>query len=266
MTWLRARGARLSGAALSGVLAAAAAAVAASGCASAVADAPAAPASGPDLLGTSRTLTLPRDGAAYGTAQHAPLPLARGEVVITFDDGPRTPSTPRVLKALADQGVRATFFMNGEPMLREPALARRVRAEGHSVGMHSHRHPHFASMTEAAQFADLAEMDAAWHEVFAGAPAAAYRFPFLEETPPLLAALRARGMTVLSVDAGIDDWLPQQTPRMLADRLMERLQASGGGIVLLHDAQDTTAEALPLLLATLKFHGYRVVHLEWQGQ
>ncbi len=217
---------------------------------------------GPDALGTARTLTLPRAAAAYGTAQHAPLPLAAGEVVLSFDDGPAPASTPAVLKALQAECVRATFFMNGEPLLREPALARQVRELGHTVGMHGHQHAHFATLPAAEQLADLAAMQAAYRQVF-GTEAPAYRFPFLEETPTLLTALQAQRVTVLSVDAGIDDWLPDQTPQVLADRLVQRLRASGGGILLLHDVQAQTAAALPLLLRALKAEGWRVVHLDW---
>jgi peptidoglycan/xylan/chitin deacetylase (PgdA/CDA1 family) len=217
---------------------------------------------GPDALGTSRTLTLPRDSASYGTAQHAALPLQPGEVVITFDDGPRPESTPGVLQALQQQCVHATFFMNGEPLLRHPQLAQRVRELGHTVGMHGHQHSHFPTLPESEQLADLKAMQAAYQQVF-GARAAAYRFPFLEETPTLMAALKAQAISVMSVDVGIDDWLPDQTPQVLAERLAERLRGSGGGIVLLHDAQDQTARALPLLLRTLKDQGYRVVHVAW---
>jgi peptidoglycan/xylan/chitin deacetylase (PgdA/CDA1 family) len=219
---------------------------------------------GPQVLGTSRTLTLPRVSAAYGTAQHQALPLQSGEVVISFDDGPRPESTPVVLKALQQQCVQATFFMNGDPLLRHPELAQRVRAEGHSVGMHGFNHEHFPTLPEAAQLSDLSAMQAAYEKVF-GVSAAAYRFPFLEETPTLMAALKAQRVTVMSLDVGIDDWLAEQTPQILADRLVERLRGTGGGIILLHDAQDQTAQALPLLLTTLKDQGYRVVHLEWEA-
>lgn len=218
---------------------------------------------GEDTLGTARVLALAREAAAYGRAQHAPLPLAPGEVVITFDDGPRPESTPAVLKTLQAECVRATFFMNGEPMLAHAALAREVRARGHGVGLHGFRHPRFTTLPEAEQLADLHAVEAAYRQVF-GSTAAAYRFPFLEETPFLRGALAASRYTVMSVDAGIDDWLPDQSPQQLADRLVQRLAATGGGIVLLHDAQDQTAAALPLLLRTLKARGYRVVHLDWR--
>ncbi|MFZ5551255.1 MAG: polysaccharide deacetylase family protein [Pseudomonadota bacterium] len=218
---------------------------------------------GPGALGTSRVLTLPREGAAYGRAQHAALPLEPGEVVLTFDDGPRPESTPIVLQALARQCVLATFFMNGEPLLRSPELARRVRDEGHTVGMHGFRHDHFAGLAEAEQLSDLRAMQEAHLEVF-GSPAPAYRFPFLEETPALLGALSEQRITVMSVDLGVEDWVPGQSPEVLADRLLQRLKASGGGIVLLHDVQDQTAAALPLMLQALQAGGYRIVQLQWR--
>lgn len=217
----------------------------------------------PGVLGTSRTIALKREAAAWGTAQHAALPgLAPKEVVLTFDDGPRPESTPRVLQALADQCVQATFFMNGEPMGRHADLARQVRDAGHSVGMHGFRHDNFAQLRAEGQGRDLKAMIATYVEVL-GEPPAAYRFPFLAESPVLLKALEKLGIAVMSVDAGAEDWLPDQTPQMLADKLLGQLAKSGGGIVLLHDAQDQTAAALPFLLQALKGAGYRVVHLRW---
>ncbi len=222
------------------------------------------PACGADTLGTVRTATLSREAAAWGTAQHAALPaLAPKEVVLTFDDGPRPESTPVVLKALAEQCVQASFFMNGEPLSAHPDLARQVRDAGNSVGMHGNRHEHFPQLPPAAQLADLDAMTAAYRATF-GVEPPAYRFPFLEETPTLRAALQERRVTVMSVDAGAEDWLPDQTPQMLADKLLGQLAKSGGGIILLHDAQDQTARALPFLLQQLKANGYRVVHLRWQ--
>jgi peptidoglycan/xylan/chitin deacetylase (PgdA/CDA1 family) len=217
----------------------------------------------PYALGTSRTLVLERQAEAWGTAQYHALPLEPNDVVITFDDGPRPESTPQVLKALQDQCVRATFFMNGDALAANLALGRSVRAAGHSVGMHGYHHSHFAALPEGAQLSDLHDMQAIFRQAF-GIDAPAYRFPFLEETPALMATLKAQRIAIMSVDVGIDDWLPDQTPRILADRLMERLTAKGGGILLFHDAQDQTAQALPLLLKTLKEQGYRVVHLDWK--
>jgi peptidoglycan/xylan/chitin deacetylase (PgdA/CDA1 family) len=219
---------------------------------------------GADALGTSRTLTLGRAYGAWGKVQHDPLPLAKGEVVLTFDDGPRPETTPRVLKALAEQCVKATFFMVGDNIAQFPDLARRVAREGHSVGMHSYRHTHPGTLTPDQQLADLKQTQDVYQAAL-GAPAPAYRFPFLEETPTLMAALKAQQLAVVSVDLGIGDWEADVTTGMLAARLLESLQATGGGIILMHDAYGPPANALPVLLKLLKRNGYKVVHLEWRN-
>ena len=95
-----------------------------------------------------------------------------------------------------------------------------------------------------------------------GAPAA-WRFPYLAESPHLRGLLRQQRITVMSVDVGLDDWLPGQSPEMLAERMLKGLREQGGGIVLMHDTQEQTAAALPLLLRRLKQEGWRLVHLQW---
>jgi peptidoglycan/xylan/chitin deacetylase (PgdA/CDA1 family) len=218
---------------------------------------------GADKLGTSRTIKLPRDGALYGAHQHTALPLEKGEVVLTFDDGPEPAGTPAVLAALADQCVKATFFMLGDKLVRSPELARRVVAEGHSAGIHSNTHPHLSELGAQQQLDDLSKNQAAYHAAF-GVSAPAYRFPYLEETPTMLAALKAAKVTVMSIDLGINDWLPNDTTEVLMVRLAENLTKPGRGIILMHDANGPTVKALPSLLRLLKDKGYKVVHLEWE--
>lgn len=217
---------------------------------------------GTGKLGTSRTIKLPRDGALYGAHQHTALPLEKGEVVLTFDDGPEPSGTPAVLAALADQCVKATFFMIGDKLVTSPALARRVVAEGHSAGLHSNTHAHLSELGAQQQLDDLRKNQAAYQAAF-GVSAPAYRFPYLEETPTMLAALKAGNITVMSIDLGINDWLLEDTTEILTTRLTESLAKTGRGIILMHDANGPTVKALPSLLKLLKDSGYKVVHLEW---
>src|ERR1700710_526965 len=93
-------------------------------------------------LGTSRILavdaaTTPRVGLKNFPQT---LPLEDHEVVLTFDDGPWPPTTPKVLAALASECVRATFFLIGKPASEHPDLARRHAAEGHAIGHHTWLH------------------------------------------------------------------------------------------------------------------------------
>lgn len=216
---------------------------------------------GADALGTSRVLQMPRAGAAFG-GPHGRLPLVANEVVLTFDDGPKPGSTERVLQALQAECARATFFMNGEPMLQHPTLAQRVRAEGHSVAMHGYKHSAFGELAPKDQLADLEAMQKAYRYVIGGEPAA-WRFPYLAETPTLREALGQQKVTVLAVEVGLEDWVPGKTPEMMAERLLATLRQTAGGIVLLHDVQDQTAAALPLMLRRLKQDGWKLVHLQW---
>ena len=224
----------------------------------------AAAACAPDALDTSRVLTLKREYAAYGTAQHAALPLERGEVVLTFDDGPNPETLDKVLRTLASQCVKATFFMTGANLASHPELGQRVVQAGHTPALHSFAHPSLKSMPENEQLADLAQGMKSFTDVFGYAPAA-YRFPFLEETPAILAQLKERKVTVASIDVGIGDYHPNDMrSASLVNRLVEGLRQTGGGIVLLHDANGPTAEALPDLLKAIRDNGYKVVHLRWE--
>lgn len=219
---------------------------------------------GPEGLGTSRTVILPRQAAAYGANQHAALPgLKKGEVVITFDDGPRAGSTPGVLKALADQCVKATFFMVGQAIDSEPAIARDVVAQGHTAAIHSYYHNNLTELTPEQQAQDL-QRTADVFERTLGFKPAAYRFPFLAEAPASVDLLKAQNYTIMSIDLGIADWDPDMTTEILSQRLATELAKTGGGILLLHDGFDSTAEAMPALLKVLKDNGYKVVHVVWQ--
>lgn len=221
---------------------------------------------GPDALGTSRTITLKRSaGGAFGTVQHAPLPgLEKGEVVLTFDDGPVPVLTPKVLDALKAECAKATFFMTGGNLDANGELAKRAVAEGHSAGIHSYSHPHLGTLSEATQLDDLARTQAAYKRLFGGT-APSYRFPFLEETPTLMAALAKDKVAVFSIDLAITDWQPADTTAMLADRLSKALDEKGGGIILMHDANPPTAEAISTLLRVIKAKGYKLVHVVWEG-
>src|SRR6266487_880134 len=94
-------------------------------------------------LGTSRILSVDAATSPRIGLKNFPqtLPLEDHEVVLTFDDGPWPPTTPRVLAALAQECVRATFFLVGKPASEHPGLVRRIAAEGHTVGHHTWRHP-----------------------------------------------------------------------------------------------------------------------------
>jgi peptidoglycan/xylan/chitin deacetylase (PgdA/CDA1 family) len=209
-------------------------------------------------------LTLKREHVGYGKEHYGPLPLQKGEVVLTFDDGPAPETMERVLNTLAAQCVKATFYMTGANLAKHPELGRRVVRAGHTPGLHSFAHPPLKMMPVAEQLADLDKGMTTFASVFGSAPAT-YRFPFLDETPAIMAVLKEKKITVASMDLGIHDYgSNDQRPEALVKRLVERLDLTGGGILLMHDANGPTADALPVLLKAIKDKGYKVVHLRWE--
>ncbi|MHB8551069.1 MAG: polysaccharide deacetylase family protein [Acidiferrobacterales bacterium] len=78
------------------------------------------------------------------------LPAAaadRGEVALTFDDGPDPEVTPQVLDILDRYQVRATFFCIGERAAAHPEICHDILARGHTIENHGQRHRHFAALS-----------------------------------------------------------------------------------------------------------------------
>ncbi|SRR5258708_696272 len=218
-------------------------------------------------LGTSRVLavdaaTFPRVGL-HSFPQT--LPLADKEVVLTFDDGPFPPTTTPVLAALARECVRATFFLTGRSSAANPALVRRIAAEGHTIGHHTWSHPNLKLIEASTAIEDIdrgiAADEMALHGTANGVPTTPFfRFPYFESTPALLDLLQARGIVVFGADLWASDWeriTPQQELKLITDRL----HAAGKGIILFHDSKARTAAMLPDFLRYLRDNQYRVVHV-----
>jgi peptidoglycan/xylan/chitin deacetylase (PgdA/CDA1 family) len=221
----------------------------------------------PDALGTARTLavdtaTLPPVGRKEFPQT---LPLARKEVVLTFDDGPWPGTTARVLDALKHECARATFFLIGRNAAANAGLARRELAEGHTVAHHTFSHPLLDRMPLPAAQAEIdrgfAAVDTAVYGTAERAPITPFfRFPGFESSPTLLDLLARRHIAVFGADFWASDWNPM-TPEQEFALVWSRLEAAEGGIVLFHDTKAQTAAMLPAFLQALHRGGYRVVHV-----
>jgi peptidoglycan-N-acetylglucosamine deacetylase len=225
-----------------------------------------------DALGTERVLSVDAATTPRVGRKHFPqtLPLAPKEVVLTFDDGPDTRSTGRVLDALKHECVRASFFLLGRSALAHKELARRELAEGHTVAHHTFAHPLLDRMPVAAAEAEIdrgfAAVDTALYGEASRTPATPFfRFPGFASSPALLDRLERRGIVVFGADLWAGDWKPM-TPEQQLKLVLERIESAHGGIVLFHDTKSQTAAMLPAFLRALKRGGYRVVHVVSPGR
>jgi peptidoglycan/xylan/chitin deacetylase (PgdA/CDA1 family) len=218
-------------------------------------------------LGTSRILrvdaaTFPRVGLKNFPQT---LPLRDHEVVLTFDDGPWPPTTPKVLAALAQQCVRATFFLIGKPASEHPELARRIAAEGHTIGHHTWTHFSLMRMPPADAVDQInhgiSAVETALHGVATTTPSTPFfRFPGFEATEATLDLLQSRSIVVFGTDLWANDW-NKTAPKRELKLLIDRLKVARKGIILLHDPQAQTAAMLPAFLRYLRDNHYHVVHV-----
>ncbi len=218
-------------------------------------------------LGTSRILavdaaTTPRVGLKNFPQT---LPLDDHEVVLTFDDGPWPPTTPKVLAALAHECVLATFFLIGKPASEHADLVRRIAAAGHSIGHHTWLHRSLKQIkpeeTDEEINRGIEAVEMALHGVATSTPSTPFfRFPGFETTPATLDELQSRGIMVFGADLWASDWNPM-TPKQELKLLIDRLKVARKGIILFHDPKARTAAMLPAFLRYLRDNHFRVVHV-----
>ncbi|MBR1279538.1 polysaccharide deacetylase family protein [Bradyrhizobium sp. AUGA SZCCT0283] len=219
----------------------------------------------PDAIGTSRTIVVdPRAHPIIGTMQYGKtLPLEDHEVVLTFDDGPLPKYSNEILDILAAHCAKATFFLVGRQANANPEGVRKVRDAGHTVATHSQNHP--VGMDRLPLDRSRLEIEQGIASVTAAlgdgtAPAPFLRIPGLRTNDGIEAFAASKGLQVWSADFPADDWRNVSAARVY-ELAIQRLEAKGKGILLLHDIQPRTVAALPRILRELKTRGYRIVHV-----
>jgi peptidoglycan/xylan/chitin deacetylase (PgdA/CDA1 family) len=215
----------------------------------------------PNALGTARVVEVDTTGGPGFGFEHFRQHdfLRKSEVVLTFDDGPWV-TTPTVLKALADQCVRATFFPIGKHATYYPEILKEVAAAGHSIGSHTWSHRNLGRMKFDEAKTEI-EKGISAVESALGKPASPFfRFPVLQHPPQLVTYLGQRNVGIFSTDLDSFDF-KMRRPEQVIDSIMKKLEKHGKGIVLMHDFQKVTADGVSDLLKKLKDGGYKVVHM-----
>jgi peptidoglycan-N-acetylglucosamine deacetylase len=179
---------------------------------------------------------------------------------LTFDDGPHPQGTAAVLEILDRAGARATFFLVGEQILRDPPLAREIADAGHGIGLHCHRHRNLLRLTPRQVREDI---DRAQEiiETSTGHSPRLYRPPYGVLNASALRLAGRRGWRTLLWSQWGRDWEARATPESIAARVTRGV--GEGSVLLLHDADDysapgswmRTAAALPRVLGTLAERG-----------
>src|SRR6185437_3472249 len=183
------------------------------------------------------------------------------EVVLTFDDGPWLNNTPAVLKALADQCARATFFSIGLHATYYPEILKQVAAAGNTVGSHTWSHKDLSKLKPEDARAEIEKGISAVHWAVGGPTAPFFRFPALRQPQELIDYLGKRNIAIFSTDLDSFDF-KMRKPEQVRQSVMAKLKKHGKGIVLLHDFPHATGDGAMDLLNDLKAGGYKVVFMK----
>lgn len=181
------------------------------------------------------------------------------EVYLTFDDGPSTVVTNRVLDVLKEENVKATFFIVSDRVAGREETLKRIAREGHTLGVHSASHEYGKIYASERSFLKDVDECAAVIRKLTGITPAVYRFPGGGAHKRYAELLRGRGYTVVSWNAVCGD---EEIAGASAQRLLEETVKTSGGkqsvVLLLHDSatHKQTAEALPRIIAYYKENGY----------
>lgn len=178
----------------------------------------------------------------------------RPEVALTFDAGSDWKPVKKILDALAGQGVKATFFLTGEWVKKNPKTTRLIVEAGHELGNHSWDHPPFTRLTDAQIQDQLRKTDEMIQEVAGRSTRPWFRPPLGDRDGRVRQLVSDAGYFTVywtldsrdSVDRGI-------TSQQIRDRVLGKV--APGSIVLMHCGSQATADALPAILDGLRSRG-----------
>jgi cellulose synthase/poly-beta-1,6-N-acetylglucosamine synthase-like glycosyltransferase/peptidoglycan/xylan/chitin deacetylase (PgdA/CDA1 family)/spore germination protein YaaH len=198
------------------------------------------------------------------------------QVAISFDDGPDPKWTPRILDILDQKNVKGTFLIIGEEALENVSVMKRELREGHEIGNHTYTHPDISNIS-------LRQLDLEvklTERLFAsklGVQPLYFRPPYdVDEEPDTddqaapIVHIQRDGYIVIGNKIDTNDWdeRAKRTPAEIAQSVLDQLARMKtkpqfrGSIILMHDGggdRSATVAALPVLIDTLRAHGYTLV-------
>jgi peptidoglycan/xylan/chitin deacetylase (PgdA/CDA1 family) len=176
-------------------------------------------------------------------------------VALTFDDGP-SPYTDRLLKVLADNDAKATFFLIGNKVAADPAGARRIAEAGMEIGSHTWEHPNMTGIPPADIPAQFSKANDAI-EAATGQRPALVRTAGGLTNDQVLAEAGKQGLADINWDVIPFDWA--NDANVDASRQILMSQIKPGSVVLLHDTYSSTVDLTQQFIPVLKANGYHLV-------
>ena len=243
-----------------------------------------------DAIGSAPPIEVETEGGmAYGSytllRHHERTKRIPGlkdhEIILTLDDGPTPYRSDKILESFRKNCVKATFFVIGQQVVRtnrtDPTqsgveILKREMEAGHNIANHTWDHQYFSSakLNNEKRKEEILKNDTtirrANEQLKAKYPLLAsiftltpfFRFPGGIETPDALSFLESKNMPSFTWEAGANDWFHNITAAEELIEALAEIEAYKGGVLLLHDRVQATADMVPYLLPELKRRGYKI--------
>jgi len=156
------------------------------------------------------------------------------KLALTYDDGPNDPHTLHLLDILAEQEVRATFFLIGRFAAQRPDIVRRIAEGGHVIGNHTYSHPNLILCTPSRVAQEIDDCAQAINDAI-GTHSNLFRPPFGGRRPGVLRVVRRRGLAPVMWSVTCYDWVASTNAQAIQRHAQRQMKHRGGNVILLHD-------------------------------
>ncbi|QHS50807.1 glycosyltransferase [Edaphobacter sp. 12200R-103] len=198
------------------------------------------------------------------------------KVAISFDDGPDSEWTPKILDILKQYNVKAVFLLIGEEAEKNVGIMQRIYREGHEIGNHTFTHPDISDISKGQVDLELNLTERLFGSKL-GVQPLYFRPPYsIDQEPDTndqaapVDRIQNLGYVILGNKIDTNDWdeHPRKTPQEITDSVFAQMADMRtqpwrrGSIILMHDGggdRSATVAALPMLITTLRQRGYQIV-------
>lgn len=195
---------------------------------------------------------------ADGIASGIDLYFHPKTMYLTFDDGPYVENTDRVLEVLKERNIKATFFLVGENVERNPNMARRIAEEGHTIGIHCYSHDYKKIYESVDSYVQDFEKAYEVIKEATGVEAKFFRFPGgsvnaynKHVCKDIAEKMTEMGFVYYDWNASLEDAVQNPDPKQLIANAKESALGRQNVVMLAHDVVYATGICLDELLDEL---------------
>ncbi|HNY10326.1 MAG TPA: polysaccharide deacetylase family protein [Candidatus Wallbacteria bacterium] len=180
-------------------------------------------------------------------------------VALTFDDGPHPSYTPKLLKILKDNDVKATFFVLGSRIAEYQKIAAQIHKEGHLIGNHSYSHPFYKKISHEKIDKEVSKTNDIIKKTTGVKKIRYYRPPYGSLPKYFISKAEEEGFYIVMWSLDSKDYQGHSADYTL-DKVLKHVR--GGDVMLFHDIHATTLQVIEELIPILKKAGYKFVLLD----